>query len=330
MATGTAKERSTRAAAATSPAVSPLARSATRNAACSGSDHSPAISAVKHSSVVAAERLFPREQPLQDLANHARHLRADAREGEEVGQQVLAAVREVGLGVELHAEVGPLPVLEAHHQAVVRPGGDLELVGQRLPVRNQRVVARRGERVGKARKDLEPVVVNLRVLAVARLGGAHHPAAVRHGQRLVPEADPEQRHLGCGPDQLHAHPGRLRNAGPGGEHQRARPCCQDLARRRGVVADDPHLLVPGQLAQVLHEVVGEGVVVVHERDHGCISSASRSARQRARALLLHSASSLAGSESNTTPAPACTCTVPCETTAVRIAMQASMSPPKSK
>ena len=54
--TGTATRRSTRAAAATSAGASPLARSATRNAACCASVHSPPISASKHASVVAASR----------------------------------------------------------------------------------------------------------------------------------------------------------------------------------------------------------------------------------------------------------------------------------
>ena len=71
-----------------------------------------------------------------------------------------------------------------------------------------------------------------------------------------------------------------------------------------VVAVDAHVLA--ELAEVLHEVVGERVVVVDHQHHGYIDSASLTACNSARALLTHSACSRSGSESATMPAPACT------------------------
>src|SRR5690606_28565673 len=85
-----------------------------------------------------------------------------------------------------------------------------------------------------------------------------------------------------------------------------------------------------QLAQVLDQVVGEGVVVVDHDDHQSPSSAISSARIRARALFWASRYSAAGSESATMPAPAWMKTrSPC-ITMVRMAMHVSMAPPHEK
>ena len=78
-----------------------------------------------------------------------------------------------------------------------------------------------------------------------------------------------------------------------------------------VVAHDAHVLP--QLAEVLHEVVGERVVVVDHEQHQLLAprGAARArdldgARRTARALLTHSSYSAPGSLSATMPAPACT------------------------
>src|SRR5690606_26590397 len=66
-----------------------------------------------------------------------------------------------------------------------------------------------------------------------------------------------------------------------------------------------------ELPQVLHDVEGEGVVVVHHQDfdrgaHSRPSSTSSAARNSARALCSVSFHSISGTESATTPAAACT------------------------
>ncbi len=90
--------------------------------------------------------------------------------------------------------------------------------------------------------------------------------------------------------------------------------------------------IRAQLAQVLDEVVGERIVVVDDEDaHGYSpSEASSSARISARALSHVSSNSAAGSESITMPAPACTRAVEPDMTTVRIAMQKSRLPAKSR
>ena len=100
-----------------------------------------------------------------------------------------------------------------------------------------------------------------------------------------------------------------------------------------------------ELAQVLLEVVGERVVVVHEqhrassgmrpatpaelaRSHS--SPASFSACTSAPALASVSRCSAQGSESATIPPPACTVAWPWRNISVRIAMQKSRLPRRSR
>src|SRR5262249_19537393 len=93
----------------------------------------------------------------------------------------------------------------------------------------------------------------------------------------------------------------------------------------GVVAHDPQL--GAQLAQVLHEVVGERIVVVDDEDHARAPAAAiRKARIRPRALEHVSSHSVFGSESATMPAPTwIDARLPWHTI-VRIVMQESRLP----
>ena len=69
-----------------------------------------------------------------------------------------------------------------------------------------------------------------------------------------------------------------------------------------VVAHDVH--VRAQLAEILHEVVGERIVVVDDEDHDrCCAVAMRIARTEASSLDPVSSHSVFGSESATMPAP---------------------------
>ena len=96
--------------------------------------------------------------------------------------------------------------------------------------------------------------------------------------------------------------------GPGRDHDLLRRHRLDLAERHLVVAAHAH--VGAQLAEILHEVVGERIVVVDDENHvyrpTALACASSSARITARALSRVSSYSAAGFESATMPAPACT------------------------
>ena len=204
---------------------------------------------------------------------------------------MLALRGEHRLGVELDALGRQLAVAGAHHD-VAEAGAELELVGQ-VGVGDQRVVAAGDQRARQAGEDRPAVVLDLGVLAVDRLA-LDDRAAEGLDQRLVAEADAEHRRagLGEGADRLDRDPGLGRRAGAGRDDEAVGAALEQLADLGLVVADD--LELGPELAQVLDEVVGEGVVVVDDEDaasaqaqSGC-SQASSTARKTAFALLTDS------------------------------------------
>ena len=63
------------------------------------------------------------------------------------------------LGMELHAMHGMRLVLQAHDDAVVRLGRDLEAIGQGRALDDQRMIARDLERFGRPLNTPLPVLV---------------------------------------------------------------------------------------------------------------------------------------------------------------------------
>src|SRR5918994_7186938 len=107
-------------------------------------------------------------------------------------------------------------------------------------------------------------MVHLARLAVQELGGAGDGGAEGDADRLVSEADAEQRQLPLGAlgHDRDADPGRLRGAWPGAGQDAVE--ADDVRRARLVVATDDR--VGAQLGQVLDQVVDEAVVVVDDED----------------------------------------------------------------
>ena len=232
---------------------------------------------------------------------------------------------------------GVLAVAQAHHDAVVRPGRDLQRVGHRIALHHQRVVARGRERVGQPREHRAAVVVDLRRLAVHELRRAH----ARGPRRPGPGPGARDRRRAAGSVRPRARmssrvmPAWSGVPGPGEITMRSGASASAASARHLVVAHDADL--GSQLAQVLVEVVGERVVVVDEQDglarrarsaHSDL--ATRSASNMAPALASVSRCSVSGSESATMPAPACTVARPPSRTRVRMAMQKSRLPRRSK
>ena len=147
------------------------------------------------------------------------------------------------------------------------PGRGLETNGQ-LGVDDERVVAPYGQRAGQAGEDRAPVVLDRGGLAV---DGLVDPDGAPEGLResLVAETDPKRRDapLGHPAGDLERDTGLVGGARSGRDHAPLEGVGEQFLDARTVVADR-HDLRP-ELPQVLHEVVGEGVVVVdHEHAHG--------------------------------------------------------------
>src|SRR5439155_25822547 len=104
--------------------------------------------------------------------------------------------------------------------AVLRLGAPRQAAGQRLALHGERVVARRDELVRNLEINPIAVVPDARQLAMHHLPSAYHPAAERLPDRLVPEADPEDRHAPRpAPDEFQGDAGLARRAGAGGVHE---------------------------------------------------------------------------------------------------------------
>ena len=72
----------------------------------------------------------------------------------------MAALGGDALGMELHAVDRPLAMGEAHDEPVLGPGGDAQRGGQARALDDQRMIARRRERIGQAGEDAGAVVVD--------------------------------------------------------------------------------------------------------------------------------------------------------------------------
>src|SRR2546428_8387730 len=260
-------------------------------------------------------------------------------EPQEVAEQRLAVGSEDRFGVELAADHRKLHVAERHDDPVPRARGNLEVLGERTPVHDQRVIAAGVQRPWRAAKEGAAVVDDLLRLSVHRLSCAHHLPPERLPDALVPEAHAEDGHHALRPgksvqpasagDQLQADPGLVRRAGARREHQPLRPAGEDGRGALAIAAQ--HLHRSAELAEALHEVEGERVVVVDDEDarlHATAfpATAPYAAPTEARTFARTSRHSAAGSLSATIPAPACANSRPWLRNRVRMAMASCMSP----
>src|ERR1017187_2826896 len=109
---------------------------------------------------------------------------------EEIGENGFAFLGEDGLGVELDAPDGKLPVANAHDFAFgFGFGSDLEGVGECVALDKKRVITGGGERIGKADEKVATIVINLRCFAVHEAFGTDDFAAENMAHALMPEAN---------------------------------------------------------------------------------------------------------------------------------------------
>src|SRR5690606_20057967 len=134
---------------------------------------------------------------------------------EKIPQQLVSVGAGDAFGMELDAVDRKAPVGEGLDGAVGGLGGDREAAGQAGARDRERVVARRREGRGEAGEDAAPVVRNGAGLAMHRRRRALDPAAEGFGDRLVAEADAEQRppRRRAGRDERERDAGLARRAG---------------------------------------------------------------------------------------------------------------------
>src|SRR5579859_511766 len=129
------------------------------------------------------------------------------------------------------------------------------------------MVAGRGKRVRHSLEQILAVVFNPRCFAV------HHPIIYNHfrtegvADALVAQADAKDRNAPAAElaDDLVREAGLTRRAGAGGHENALRLQLAYRIERNLIVP--PHLQLDVQLAEVLHEVIGERIVIVYDQDH---------------------------------------------------------------
>ena len=168
--------------------------------------------------------------------------------------------------MELHPFHGELAVAQPHDDAVVCPGAGLEACGK-IP-HHQRVVAGGREGIRDAAEDGESVVVDVGGLAVDGELAPRHHGAEGLADRLMAKAHPQDGDHACeAAHQADADAGLVGGTRSGRHHDVRGFALQDLLHRDRVVAVDGDV-AGGYLPQVLHQVVGEGIVVVEDQDVG--------------------------------------------------------------
>ena len=143
---------------------------------------------------------------------------------------------------------------------------------------HQRMIARRLERRVDAAENSAALVADFRQLAVHRRRRAHHLAAERLADRLMAEADAEDRNVSARPCAIRSRqmPASLGVQGPGESTMASGSAAMNRGGRDLVVA--MHDDVRPQLAEIMHQVEGEAVVVVDQHNHDAARAAHRRAQ----------------------------------------------------
>ena len=157
--------------------------------------------------------------------------------------------------------------------------------GQRLALDRERVIADHREALRQRGVDAAAVVAQHIGLAVHQAPRADDLAAERRADRLVAEADAEDRQLaGELADRVDADAGLGRRARARREHERVGAQRADAGDIDLVVANHAHVF--SQLAEVLDQIEREAVVVVDHQQHQKPSSTSSAARMQGARLRL--------------------------------------------
>src|SRR2546422_3162655 len=114
---------------------------------------------------------------------------------QKIGQQLVALLRQDGLGMELYALDGRGAVAYTHDLAIVALSGDLEARRQARALDRQRMIAPDRERRSQPGEDPLLAVRGGGEFAVHYAPGAHDPTAEGLPDRLMAEAHAEDRDL---------------------------------------------------------------------------------------------------------------------------------------
>src|SRR5262249_37104435 len=172
----------------------------------------------------------------------------------------------------------------------------------------KRMVAGGDERARQSAKHAGTGMTDGRSLSVHDFLRMDDLTAESPTDRLMPEAHAQDRDPACiFLYRRHRHARFVGGTGSRRNHHTSRAHRPDLGNADLIVAN--HLHLGAQFAQILHQIPGEGIVVVDHQYHDSLSPsmpriAISAARSTALAFARVSCHSLSGTESATIPAPA--------------------------
>ncbi len=146
------------------------------------------------------------------------------------------------------------------------PGTHLEAIRQGSALSDQRMVAGRCKRVLQAGKDTCTAMMDLRSFSVHDFFRVDHPATKRLRNALMPKADTQNRDSArIFANASERNPSLIRCAGPGRNDDVTGIQGCNLLNGDRIVSNHFDLLT--QLPAVLHQVVGERIVVIDHQNH---------------------------------------------------------------
>lgn len=190
---------------------------------------------------------------------------------EKILEQQPPGVREHTLGMELYTFDGKIPVAEPHDYAgsveFLGASTDLEMFGDAIFRNNERMIACGGQRAGGAAKDRLPIMFDAADFTVHHFTCPDYASPESGADCLMPKTDAKDGLLaGKIAEQVYADARFLGSTWAGGDQDVRRIETFDFIACDLVIA--PHLNLFPQLAEVLHQVVGKGIVIVENKDHG--------------------------------------------------------------
>src|SRR5215813_7609724 len=167
--------------------------------------------------------------------------------------------------MELDAFNGILFVAQSHNDfAAIRLtglGAYFQVFGEALLRDDQGMIAGGGHGTWGALKNRSVVMIDVADFSVHNFAGAHDISTEGSPDRLVSQTDAEHRFLsGKIFQEINADAGLLRSAWAGGNHNMGRLEPLDFLACDLVVT--PHFYFLTHFTKVLHQVVGEGVVII--------------------------------------------------------------------
>ena len=171
-----------------------------------------------------------------------------------------------GLRVELDTLNRKIPMTQSHDQSISRRRRDLQTLRQGFAFHHQRMIARRQKTIGQPTKNSPIVMADFARLPVHQVRRGDYATAENLANRLVAQANTQNRLLGFkGLDDFQRDARLIRGPRSRRNHDAFRVELGNLRDIDLVVPENLDLL--SQFAQVLDKIVGKGIVIIDHQNH---------------------------------------------------------------